>query len=68
MAPSSDFIKTWIASEVSQMARTMERRGIPHEDVTEITTHEVSQLQTQIRVKTKHNGVRYFIVKVSEQV
>lgn len=65
---ANDEVKDWIAAETAAAAKFFERRGIPSQDGSphEVTVHEVSKLVTQVRVKTQHQGVRYFTIKVSE--
>jgi hypothetical protein len=39
----------------------------PEFEIINIEFHRVSKLQTQLRVKTQHNGTHYYDLKLSEQ-
>lgn len=63
---ASDPVKGWIASEVAASVDFFERRGIPQDNVVEVTVTHPTEMESQVRVKLRVGGTRYFTVKVSE--
>lgn len=61
-------MKDWITREVASAADMFQYRGIPDDDVTEVTVTHPTKMESQLRVKTKTQGVRYFTIKVTENI
>lgn len=59
-----DEIKSELAKEVAYAVQQHIRGYLT--DGSEVSTSFISRLETQIRVKQRTGGIRYFTVKVSE--
>lgn len=66
MGKRIDPIKDHIAAEVRASLKMFDARGVLGDGKYKVSTTEVSALETQIRVATPDQGVRYFTVKVQE--